>query len=616
MPARLEPQAAEATAFEIEQVEHLISTTTVAWLLSMLGALICYLQFMEAQVGRLLDGWFGAFCAVGLARLLAALFHVFVRQVGPLSLLPRGWTASNSRAWVRGWLASTLVHAAQWGILPLVLLSPGTAQAESILHITLVAIAMGGTVRLPGFPRVLVAHVVLVLGPLILRDLLLADVYLAIMVLLVFLIGVYALASGRNQSRALHELQVQRQRNDELITELQSENQRSEVARNAAEEANAARTRFFAAANHDLRQPLHAMGLLSQTLIEQPGEVDVDEVARHIAECVEGMAMVIDDLLEITRLDTGHVVPQWSVLSLRDLVRECIRPHEPLALAKGLKVLNEVPALVVRTDRALLSRVLSNLLFNAIRYTLTGRIRVHAVVGEHSVQLHVEDTGIGIASGDIPRIFDEFYQVGNPARDRRLGLGLGLATVRRLSNLLGLDVSVKSEPGRGSTFSVTLPLAPASTVPTPPVQALPMAGASFPARRVLVVEDDADSSAALTGLLRSWGCDVRPATSADTSLQILSEGFLPEALVVDLRLADGASGVDAVLALRRSLDDETLPALIVTGDAGSDHLQSARDADLSVMVKPIRPVRLRAFLAHAFARCMPEGAVHGGPTRS
>lgn len=604
MFARSEPQAAEATAFEIEQVEHLVSTTTVAWLLSMLGALICYVQFMESQVGRSLDWWFGAFCAVSLARLFAALFHVFVRLVGPLSLPHRGRTASNSRAWVRGWLASTLVHAAQWGMLPVVLLSPGTAQAESILHITLVAIAMGGTVRLPGFPRVLVAHVVLVLGPLILRDLLFADAYLAIMVLLVFLIGVYALASGRNQSRALRELQVQRQRNDELITELQRENQCSEVARNAAEEANAARTRFFAAANHDLRQPLHAMGLLSQTLIEQPKEVDAAEVARHIAECVEGMAVVIDDLLEITRLDAGNVVPQWSVLSLKDLVHECVRPHEPLAFAKGLKVLNEVPELVVRADRVLLSRVLSNLLSNAIRYTLKGQIRVHAVVGEHSVQLHMEDTGIGIASGDIPRIFDEFYQVGNPARDRRRGLGLGLATVKRLSDLLGLDVSVESYPGHGSTFSVMLPLAPASTVLPPALHPRPMSGTSFPARRVLVVEDDPDSSVALAGLLRSWGCDVRSATSADTSLQILREGFRPEALVVDLRLADGASGVDAVLALRRELDDGPVPALIVTGDAGSDHLKSARNFDLSVMVKPIRPVRLRAFLAHAFEQAV------------
>lgn len=602
MFARAKPPADEATTFEVEQIEHLVRTTTVAWLLSMLGALICYMQFREAQVGHSLDWWLGTFCAVSLARLMAALLHAFSRLVGPLSPLYRSRSISTSRAWVRGWLASTLVHAAQWGMLPLVLLPPGTAQAESILHITLVAIAMGGSVRLPGFPRVLVAHVVLVLGPLILRDLLLADMYLALMVLLVFLIGVYALASGRNQSRALRELQAQRQRNDELIAELQRENERSEAARLAAEQASASRTRFFAAANHDLRQPLHAMGLLSQTMIERPRGVDVDEVARHIGECVEGMALVIDDLLDITRLDAGNLAPQWSALSLAELVHECSRSHEPLARAKGLQVLNEVPGLVVRGDRALLSRVLSNLLFNAIRYTLKGHVRVHAVAGEHSVQLRVEDTGIGIARGDLTRIFDEFYQVGNPARDRRLGLGLGLATVKRLSDLLDLDVSVESSLGRGSTFSVTLPLAPPSTVLADPPDPLLATETSFPARRVLVVEDDADSRAALTGLLRSWGCSVQAATSADTSSQLLRDGFRPEALVVDLRLADGASGIDAVHALRRALDDERVPALIVTGDAGSDHLKSALGADLAVMVKPMRPVRLRAFLSHAFAQ--------------
>lgn len=600
MLARAQPRAAEASALEFEQIEQLIRTTPVAWLLSMLGALICYLQFMDAQRGHALDWWFGAFCAVGLARLVASLVHVFSRLLAPLSLLPRG--ASTSRKTINGWLASTLVHAAQWGMLPLVLLSPGTAQAESILHMTLVAIAMGGAVRLPGFPRVLVAHVVLVLGPLILRDLLLGDNYLALMVLLVFLIGVYALVSGRNQSRSLRELQAQRERNDELITELHHENERSEAARNKAERASVARTRFFAAANHDLRQPLHAMGLLSQTLIERPKELDVDEVARHIGECVEGMALVIDELLEITRLDVGNLAPQWTVLQLEELVRECSRPHEPLARAKGLQVINEVPSVVVRGDRALLSRVLSNVLFNAIRYTPQGHVRVHAVASGHSVRLCIEDTGIGIAESDLPRIFDEFYQVGNPARDRRLGLGLGLATVKRLSDLLGLDVSVESELGRGSTFSFMLPMASASMPPTASAQPLQAMEPSFPARRVLVVEDDADSRAALVGLLRSWGCDVQSATNAPSSLQIVRDGFHAEALVVDLRLADGASGIDAVHELRQALNDETVPALIVTGDAGSDHLESARDHGLAVMVKPVRPVRLRAFLAHAFAK--------------
>lgn len=593
MRSRGQPLGAEPTALEIEQMEHLVRTMPVAWLLSMLGALICYLQFTDVRDDRLLDWWFGTFCAVSSARVVAAI-----------AVMSRHRPMPNSRARMHAWLATTLLHAAQWGLLPLVLLSPGTAQAESILHITLVAIAMGGSVRLPGFPRVLVAHVVLVLGPLILRDLLLADTYFALMVLLVFLIGVYALVSGRNQSRALLEIQAQRQRNDELITELQLENQRSEAARGEAEQASAARTRFFAAANHDLRQPLHAMGLLSQTVIERRQDVDVDEVARHIGECVDGMALVIDDLLEITRLDVGNLAPQWSIFSLDDLLRECARPHEPLARAMGLKLDLRASGLAVRCDRALLGRVLSNLLSNAIRYTAHGQVRVHVDACGNAVQLRVEDTGIGIASDDLPRIFDEFYQVGNPARDRRLGLGLGLATVKRLSDLLGLGVSVESALGRGSTFSITLPLAPASLVSMTPTNPQPMAETSFPARRVLVVEDDADSRAALVGLLRSWGCEVRSATSGHASMQLVHKGFRAEALVVDLRLAEGASGIDAVQDLRRALDDDRLPALIVTGDAGSDHMKRAQSAGLPVMVKPVRPVRLRAFLAHAFSTSM------------
>ncbi|WP_382320380.1 hybrid sensor histidine kinase/response regulator [Hydrogenophaga sp. UC242_53] len=579
------------TALEVDQINRLVRTTPAVWFLSTLGALICYLQFADSQTDSRLDWWLAAFCAVSTQRLVASLFVYRV---------PR------SVRLIRWWLSSTLVHAALWGLLSVVLLTPGPPQAESILHITLVAIAMGGSVRLPGFRLTLIAHVGLVLGPLILRDLWTANPYHAVLAFLVFLIGVYALVSGRNQSLALREIHVQRQRNEELIVALQRENERSETARGVAEEANAARTRFFAAANHDLRQPLHAMRLLSQTLLEQGHKVDVAAVSTHLVECVEGMAEVIDDLLEITRLDVGHMAPHWSSFPLDDLVRECCRPHEPLALAKGLRLDIDVGRLAVHSDRALLARVLSNLVSNAIRYTERGAVRVACALtsDESHVWLDVEDTGIGIDEEDLPRIFEEFYQVGNPARDRHLGLGLGLATVKRLSDLLSLDVSVlRSAPGQGSVFSLKLRRVAMDEV-TMSATAHPEPGAQealLPGHRVLVIEDDADARAALTGLLRSWGCDVRSAADAATSLSHIRTGFRPDALVVDLRLPDGASGIDALRDVRALLGDE-VPAVMVTGDAGSPHMRRAQDVGLTVMVKPVRPVQLRAFLGLVFAR--------------
>jgi len=567
-------------------MEQLVRTTPAAWSLSTLGAVICYLAFAPTASAAL-TWWLVLYCAVSGVRLLAALYGVRFR--------PHGLTTPG---WMRAWLVSTYVHAAQWALLSVVLARPGSPEAEAILHMTLAAVAMGGSARLPGFRKTLQAYIALVLGPLILRDLLTGNPHYALMALLVFLIGVYALAIGRNQSRALFEIQGQRQRNAELIEALRRENERSEAALRAAETANAARTRFFAAANHDLRQPLHAMGLLSQTLVGRGSGSDPTEIAQQLSDCVDGMTEVVDDLLEITRLDGGHMAPQWSTLDAADLIRECCRTYEATARVKGVQLRVQVEPAVVRSDRVLLLRVLSNLVANAVRYTRHGSVTVSTRASGEHLHVSIEDTGVGIAAEHLPRIFEEFYQVGNPARDRRLGLGLGLATVKRLSDLLSLHVSVQSTPGSGSVFSFALPIVPADVaVARPPTEG---AASLLPVRRILVIEDDADSRNALLGLLQSWGCRVRGAEGLSDGLACIESGFSPEALVVDLRLADGASGIDAVSALRARLGHD-LPAVIVTGDVGSEHMNRAQAAGLTVMVKPVRALQLRAFLSQSFS---------------
>jgi signal transduction histidine kinase len=528
-----------------------------------------------------------AFVLVSTARVLAALAAVHLRP---------SWLSDS--AWTRGWLASTHLHAAQWGLLPVVLLQPGPAEAEAILHVTLAAIAMGGGVRLPGFPRTLRAHVLLALGPLVVRDLLSGSGHHAVMALLVFLIGAYALISGRNQSRALIEIQQQRAHNAELIEALRRETRRGEAALRAAEQAGAARNRLFAAANHDLRQPLHAMGLLVETLRPRPGVTPADEVARQISNCVDGMAEVVDGLLEITRLDGGQLSPQWSVFDAAEAIRDGCRPFEAAARAKGLALQTRVEAVRVRSDRGLLLRALANLVANAIRYTPAGAVTVVATVVGEQLQVRVHDTGIGIAEEHQSRIFEEFYQVANPSRDRRQGLGLGLATVKRLSDLLGLGIAVSSGPGCGSVFSFMLPIV-SGPVAVDEASA-PRQESLLAVRRVLVVEDDEDSRRALLGLLATWGCDARGAEGAEAALACLGSGFEPEAAVVDLRLAGPANGLDVVRALRACLG-ERFPAVLVTGDAGMAESVRSGETPLAVMIKPVRPVQLRAFLSQSFS---------------
>jgi signal transduction histidine kinase len=564
IPAVVEPQ----------RLARLLLVSPMVAVLSAVGAVVSCVPYLDGAADRELMVWLALFGGVSLARVLAALHAPRARSL-----------QTHPRRWALWGLGSTLVHGLQWGALSVLLWVPGDPQAESILHITLAAVAMGSAVHLSGFYRVLVVFVVCVLGPLVLRDLFVGSSYHALMAMMIFLIGVYTLLNGRNQAQ--------------LIEALHRENQRSEAARRAAEEANAARTRFFAAANHDLRQPLHAMGLLAQTLHAQGPKatpVDVAEVSGHLVECVEGMTNVVDDLLEITRLDVGHLAPQPSVFAVDELLRETCQPYQALARDKGLQLTVDAGPLAVCSDRALVARVLANLVSNAIRYTRAGAVRLYARAEADQVALRVEDTGIGIAPEHLPRIFEEFYQVGNPARDRRLGLGLGLATVKRLSELLSLSVSVQSAPGQGSVFTLMLPLAPGLERAPLPAGAGAVAEPLIASQRVLVIEDDADSRHALLGLLRQWGCDVRAAPGAREALAWLGEGFTPDVLVVDLRLADGASGLEAISALRAAVGHD-LPALVVTGDAGSEPMREAQARGFAVLIKPARPVQLRAFLS-------------------
>lgn len=535
-----------------------------------------------------LGPWLALFCTVTLIR-LGATAAFLVRRPPP----------SAFGRWARLGTLIALVQATLWGALSFVLFpGPGSPEQEAVLHVVLCATAMGAAVHLSPVPRILVAYVACVLVPLVLRDLLLGDPFHLVMAALGLLTGTYTLIIARGQARALAEILDQRRRNAALVEALHVENARSEQARLAVEGASAARTRFFAAANHDLRQPLNAIGLLAQSLRHVRDRDDVGEVADHLDSCVDGMTDVVDELLEITRMDAGSLQPEVGIVRLDQLARECCRQFEIAARVKGLAIEVDVPDIHVHSDREMLGRILGNLLANAVRYTAAGRILVQAR-SEATAWIAVEDTGIGIAPEHLERIFDEFFQVGNPGRDRRLGLGLGLATVKRLCELIGHRVEVTSSPGAGSRFTVSLGPAADAELPVPPSLATPVAPLSAN-RRVLVIEDDHDARAAIERLLRAWGSEVRAVAALAPALELVAGGFRPDAAIVDLRLAEGADGIDAVRRLREACG-ASLPALIVTGDANSDALAEARLAGIPVILKPIRPARLRAFLTQAFA---------------
>jgi len=583
-----------STGVEREQLERMLRYTPSTWLLSLAGGIICYQQYATPDTQAALLAW--------------QFFHGGV--VGVRLMLWLWWTLRPDirhrwDLWPLPVLGTALLLAAQWGGFALVIAWTQSERASAILHMTLVAVTMGGTARMAGFNRSMATYVALVMGPMVLYYLWLGSGYHLSLALLMGLSSAFALFIGRTWSKALYEIQRQRQRNDELVLELREEAGRSEAARQKALSANLARSRLFAAANHDMRQPLYAMNLLVQTLkLPQPADLRAATVD-NLADCVNNMSGVIDDLLDFSRLDGDQIKPHWSTFDLAELVRECCQPFEVIASVRGLELNTSVPPVQVHSDRNLLSRVLSNLVSNAVRYTPHGQVHVRVEQQAKWLRLDVQDTGIGIEPQDLGHIFEEFFQVHNAGRSRRQGMGLGLFTAKRLSDLLSLNIRVRSAPGLGSTFSLDLSLAgthagqqKAVAPPLePPLAEMP---SSWAGRRVLVVEDDADSRHALLSLLRAWQLDGRAVTTPADAGQLVSAGFSPAALVTDLRLADGESGMDAVHRVRAAAQDASLPVLIVTGDLGSPAMQNALAAGFDVAPKPVPVARLQGFLAQAF----------------
>lgn len=595
LPRRL---VAWLRTLEAEQLDPLFRFTPMVATMATVAAIILFVTLRGETSPVVATLWVVTFTAVSLARIVGARRYLRLRP--PRERLP---------AWALWAFGSTLLHVLLLGSVSIIWMHPTRSEAESLMHIVLASVSIGAAVHLPAFYPAFFVYVIGLMAPLALRDLWIGGGYHLTLALLVIATALYTLQAGWRQAQAHAQTRAERLKNAALIEALRLENERTDAARRLAEQAHAAKARFFAAANHDLRQPLHAMGLLAHSLRAPGGLRHAGDVSARLVECVDSMAQIVDELVDLARADVAPEKQQRSHFALAALLHESARAFEPQARGKGLAIdVDCDAATAVYSDRRLVARVLANLVSNAVRYTEQGSVRLIGRPVDGAVQVTVQDNGIGIAADELPRIFEEFYQVGNPARDRRLGvgLGLGLATVKRLSDALGLALQVQSVPGEGSQFSFSLPAGSAAPAPEP---ARPADNDPLAARRVLVVEDDADSRAALLSLLHGWGCDARAAEDVAGTRERLAEGFRPDAILADLRLAGGASGIDAVAAVRTVLAPR-LPALVMTGDIGSDHARRAADAGLLVLPKPVKPMQLRAFLGQAFvATDLPIGSI-------
>ena len=365
------------------------------------------------------------------------------------------------------------------------------------------------------------------------------------------------------------------------------------------ESASLSRARLLAAASHDLRQPLYALTLFSSTL--RAGETDPDKLTRimHIQECVASLDQLFAELLDLSRLESGSMQASVSNVRLDDVFDEVSRNFRMLAESRGLRLVVRKTDAWVHGDRTMLARILNNLVSNALRYTDSGGVLVGAR-HQHNGQIRIDvwDTGCGIAPEHQQRVFDEFYQVKQstlPAGERKRGLGLGLATVRRLAELCGCSLTLSSRPARGTLVSLTLERCAEIALVASDSFDFPL---DISGLRVLAIDDEPSILEGLRALLQEWGCEVRTAHDIDSALAQLEDWSTPPDLILsDLHLGPDLSGLDVLEAVsRRYRCDPAHPSfarLLVTGETRPDQIAAITAKRIPVLFKPVAPQRLR-----------------------
>jgi two-component system, sensor histidine kinase len=362
------------------------------------------------------------------------------------------------------------------------------------------------------------------------------------------------------------------------------------------EQANREKSRFLASASHDLRQPMHALGLFAAALDKQLAGSKLQPTVTHMLRSIDALEQSFTSMLDISKLDAGVIEPNMQSFPIRDLFRVLHMHCAGQAEERGLALRFKPGGKIVTSDPQLLERVLSNLVHNAIRYTQEGGIVV--VVRQHQGQDSIEvwDTGVGIAEDELPKVFDEFYQVTNPGRDRSRGLGMGLAIVKRLVLLMGHSLEVRSRPGHGTMFRILLKptemadmdnmVLGADTVPSPIEED----------RTLLLIDDEESIRAGMQALLQSWGYKVLTAGNiADACVEVRRHAEVIDLVISDLRLANKEDGIDAIEQVRRAYG-APLPALLVTGDTSPEQVKRAHDSGHQVLFKPVRTRDLHAAL--------------------
>lgn len=473
-------------------------------------------------------------------------------------------------------------NAVAWGSAPWLFFPTGNLPLTSLMMLLLLGMSSGGVASLAPYRPALFRFIVPILAGLAAallwqRDL--THFFLAICTLAYLLVN---LKFGLQQNRLLTEALRARYEKEDLAKRL------AEQVR-IVERASLEKTRFFASASHDLRQPLHSLGLFGSAILARLASTPDEPLARNMMHCVDALETSFSSMLDVSKLDAGVVEVKTAPVALADIFRRLQVNLGRQAESQGLALRFKPGCKWVYADAALLERMLGNLVHNALKFTPTGGVAVLARTRGQNISVEVWDSGRGIDEKEVPRIFDEFYQVGNLERDRSKGLGMGLAIVKRIARLMNVQVRVYSRPGRGTVFSLLLPRA-AAQADKPPLLGGEGSKAASPLvrLRVLVVDDEETVRSSTAAALRLYGLQVEVADGLTQAREIAAlPGQALDALITDFRLRNEEDGIALAAELRAMLGWK-LPVLLVTGDTAPARVRQAQQSGLRVLYKPVK----------------------------
>jgi len=409
------------------------------------------------------------------------------------------------------------------------------------------------------------------------------------------------LVSVEGESLLLRSVVIRHER-DRLVRDLEKRNADVREAMERAEQAAQSRARVLATASHDLRQPLHALSIYSAVLAAGPAPDQLREVGANIDQIVRSLGSLLHGLLDLSRLTVGHYEPEHKRVALEAVVESVCAEYRRSAADKGLELRVRAEPVRVLGDAVAIGRIVRNLLDNAIKYTARGTIDVSLALdaAHDAAVIAVADSGPGIAPEQQARIFEEFYQLDNPGRDRGRGVGLGLAIVQRLCELIGAEIGVESAPGAGATFRLRLP----HRVTEEHASAASVGGdesAPLKDRSVYLIDNENDILHGTQRLLESWGMRTAIANSADAAERLFRERGVPELLITDLRLRGAEHGAELAARLRRKFAQ--FPVLVITGEVSATAVAQVDGLGGTLLYKPITPELLRRAIVRAIAPC-------------